>query len=169
MDMRDIGVISLKAKLFSRYYLVWLVVIGSGFYPSSSQAVVARLCAVLLITALAFMLCTKLPACTTASTTAAATMATNSPANLKFVLLNPSWWYTVRFGLCCRMWSWSPMPCEKHGPRDSIDKNRGRGFCRYWGPRAMFFTRHGRPWSNPIIARSLIDFFSGFYSHKYEF
>ena len=25
-----------------------------------------------------------------------------------------------------RIWSWSPMPCEKHGPRDSVDKNRGR-------------------------------------------
>ena len=38
----------------------------------------------------------------------------------------------------------------------------GRGFCRYWGPRAMFSTRHGRPWSNSIIARSLIDFFPYF-------
>ena len=28
--------------------------------------------------------------------------------------------------LCCRIWSWSPMLCEKHGPRDSVDKNRGR-------------------------------------------
>ena len=27
---------------------------------------------------------------------------------------------------CCRIWSWSPVPCEKHGPRDSVDKNRGR-------------------------------------------
>ena len=26
----------------------------------------------------------------------------------------------------CRIWSWSPMPCEKHGLRDSVDKNRGR-------------------------------------------
>ena len=26
----------------------------------------------------------------------------------------------------CRIWSWSPMPCEKHGPRDPGDKNRGR-------------------------------------------
>ena len=26
----------------------------------------------------------------------------------------------------CRIWSWSPMLCEKHGPRDSVDKNRGR-------------------------------------------
>ena len=25
-----------------------------------------------------------------------------------------------------RIWSWSPMPCEKYGPRDSVDKNRGR-------------------------------------------
>ena len=51
------------------------------------------------------------------------------------------------------------LPCRvENSPRDSVDKNWGRGFCRYWGPRAMFFTRHGRPWSNPIIARSLIDF-----------
>ena len=26
----------------------------------------------------------------------------------------------------CKIWSWSPVPCEKHGPRDSGDKNRGR-------------------------------------------
>ena len=26
----------------------------------------------------------------------------------------------------CRIWSWSPMTCEEHGPRDSVDKNRGR-------------------------------------------
>ena len=26
----------------------------------------------------------------------------------------------------CRIWSWSPVLCEKHGPRDSVDKNRGR-------------------------------------------
>ena len=26
----------------------------------------------------------------------------------------------------CRIWSWSPMLCEKHGPRDSVDKNQGR-------------------------------------------
>ena len=62
------------------------------------------------------------------------------------------WWY-------CRIWSWSPMPCEKHG----------LGFCRYWGQRAMFFTRHERPWSNPIIARSLIEFFSCFIDIKVNF
>ena len=27
---------------------------------------------------------------------------------------------------CCRIWSWCPVPCEKHGPRDSVDKNWGR-------------------------------------------
>ena len=42
-----------------------------------------------------------------------------------------------------RIWSWSPMPCEKHGPRASV--------FVYWVPRAMFFTRHGRPWSNPTL------------------
>ena len=53
--------------------------------------------------------------------------------------------------VCCRIWSWSPVPCEKHGPR------------------AMFFTRHGRPWSNPIIARSLIDFFFHFVHRNLNF
>ena len=24
-----------------------------------------------------------------------------------------------------RIWSWSLVPCEKHGPRDSVDKNQG--------------------------------------------
>ena len=45
--------------------------------------------------------------------------------------------------LRCWIWSWSPMPCEKHGPRDSVDKNRGRrpSFCRYWDLRAMSFYR----------------------------
>ena len=37
----------------------------------------------------------KLPACTTASRTTVATIATNSSANRKFVWLNPSWWYWV--------------------------------------------------------------------------
>ena len=61
----------------------------------------------------------------------------------------------------CRIWSWSLMTCEKHGPRDSVDKTeaKGRGFCRYWGLRAMCFTRHERPWSKPIIARWLTDSF----------
>ena len=34
----------------------------------------------------------------------------------------------------------------------------GGGFCRYWGPRIMFFIRHGRPRWNTIIASSPIDF-----------
>ena len=29
-------------------------------------------------------------------------------------------------GLYCRIWSWSPVPCEKHGTRDSVDT---RGPC----------------------------------------
>ena len=64
----------------------------------------------------------------------------------------------IKSGIWCRIWSWSPMPCEKHGTRDSEDKNRGRRprFLSLLRPRAMFFTRHGRPWSNAIIARSLI-------------
>ena len=26
--------------------------------------------------------------------------------------------------MCYSIWSWSPMPSEKHGPRDSVDKNQ---------------------------------------------
>ena len=37
----------------------------------------------------------ELPACTTASRTAVATITTNSSTNLKFVWLNPTWWYWV--------------------------------------------------------------------------
>ena len=68
---------------------------------------------------------------------------------------------SYEIALRCWIWSWSPMPCEKHGPRDSVDKNRGRrpSFCRYWNLRAMFFTGYGRPWSNPIRADSPIHFF----------
>ena len=53
---------------------------------------------------------------------------------------------------------------QKHGPRASVTtKPRpSASVFVYWVPRAMFFTRHGRPWSNPIIARSLIDFFFHF-------
>ena len=55
------------------------------------------------------------------------------------------------------------LPCRvknmARGTQQTKTEAEGRGFCRNWGPRAMFFTRHGRPWSNPIIARSLIDFF----------
>ena len=50
-----------------------------------------------------------------------------------------------------RIWSWSPMPCEKHGPWASVTtKPRpSASVFVYWVPRATFFTRHGRPWSNP--------------------
>ena len=91
----------------------------------------------------------------------------NIPGNKNFCseILQREYWVVGNWyhGLYCRIWSWSPVPCEKHGPRDSVDKNRGpASVFVYWVPRAMFFTRHGRPWSNPIIARSLIDFFLGF-------
>ena len=42
-----------------------------------------------------------------------------------------------------RIWSWSPMPCEKTWPSGLSND--------YWVPQAMFSTRHGRPWSNPTI------------------
>ena len=41
------------------------------------------------------------------------------------------------------------MPYEKHGPRASVTTKTSASVFVYWVPRAMFFTRHGRPWSNP--------------------
>ena len=38
----------------------------------------------------------------------------------------PRWSTHTDMWLCCRIWSWSPVPCEKHDPRDSVDKKRGR-------------------------------------------
>ena len=43
--------------------------------------------------------------------------------NLEDISFQVEWF---GLGQCCRIWSWSPMLCEKHGPRDSVDKNRGR-------------------------------------------
>ena len=36
---------------------------------------------------------------------------------------------------CFRIWSWPPMPCEKHGLRDSVDIKRG------WRPRCLSLLR----------------------------
>ena len=65
-------------------------------------------------------------------------------------------------GLPCRVKNMALGPQLRQKPRPSAS------VFVYWVPRAMFFTRHGRPWSNPIIARSLIDFFS-FCLQKLEF
>ena len=39
---------------------------------------------------------------------------------------NQIWNWNNNIVMCCRVWSWSPVPCEKYGPRDSVDKNRGQ-------------------------------------------
>ena len=72
---------------------------------------------------------------------------------------------------CCRIWSWSPMLCEKHGPRDSVDKNRGRRprFLSLLRPEGHVFHT---AWETMIKCyySTLADwFFSMFYSHRYEF
>ena len=59
-------------------------------------------------------------------------------------------------GLLCRVKNMA------RGTQYTKTEADGQGFGRNWCPRAMVFTRHGRPRSNPIIARSLIDFFSCF-------
>ena len=71
----------------------------------------------------------------------------------------------------CRIWSWSPVPCEKHGPRDSVDKNRGRRprFLSLLRPEGHVFHT---AWETMIKCyySTLADWlFSMFYSHKYEF
>ena len=72
---------------------------------------------------------------------------------------------------CCRIWSWSPVPCEKHGPRDSVDKNRGQRprFLSLLRPEGHVFHT---AWETMIKCyySTLADWlFSMFYSHKYEF
>ena len=51
----------------------------------------------------------------------------------------------------CRVWSRSPMTCEKHGPRDSVEEInafslgiRSRYSASTFVPRGMFFTRQAR-------------------------
>ena len=75
------------------------------------------------------------------------------------------------FSLYCRIWSWSPMSCEKHGPRDSVDKNRGRRprFLSLLRPEGHVFHT---AWKTMIKSyyNTLADwFFSVFYSHECEF
>ena len=41
----------------------------------------------------------------------------------------------VMLGFCCRIWSWSPMPCEKHGPRESIFLSYFSFFIKTYLPR----------------------------------
>ena len=48
---------------------------------------------------------------------------------------------------CCRIWSWSPMPCEKHDLRDSVDKNRDRR-------RGIFFVTEAR---GPCVSHGMED------------
>ena len=81
------------------------------------------------------------------------------------------WRWAWQRNLCCRIWSWSPVPCEKHGPRDSVDKNRGRRprFLSLLRPEGHVFHT---AWETMIKCNysTLADWlFSMFYSHKYEF
>ena len=57
-----------------------------------------------------------------------------------------------------RIWSWSPVPCKKHGPRASVTTKTSAfslGFCLL-SPSGHFFTRHGRPWSNPTFYQPML-------------
>ena len=72
---------------------------------------------------------------------------------------------------CCSIWSWSPMLCEKHGPRDSVDKNRGRRprFLSLLRPEGHVFHTAWETMIKCYYSTLAVWFFSMFYSHKYEF
>ena len=78
-------------------------------------------------------------------------------------------WVTVC--VCCRIWSWSPMPCEKHGPRDSVDKNRGRSprFFSLLRPEGHVFHTAWETMIKSYYSTLAYWFFSVFCSHKCEF
>ena len=80
-------------------------------------------------------------------------------------------WVVLRFIVYCRIWSWSPMLCGKHGPRDSVDKNRGRRprFLSLLRPEGHVFHT---AWETMIKSyySTLTDwFFFSFCSQKLEF
>ena len=97
--------------------------------------------------------------------------------NIAFAQSGHASWITFMFHelqwlgrvIGCRIWSWSPMPCEKHGPRDSVDKNRGRRprFLSLLRPEGHVFHT---AWETLIKSyySTLADwFFFVFYAHKY--
>ena len=67
-------------------------------------------------------------------------------------------------GLPCRLKNMALGPQLRQKPRPSAS------VFVYWVPRAMFFTRHGRPWSNPTTHLLLVPHIcvseSGFHSWK---
>ena len=64
----------------------------------------------------------------------------------------------------CRIWSWSPMPCEKHDPRDSVDKNRGRRprFLSLLRPEGHVFHTAWETMIKSYYSMLTIDFFPCF-------
>ena len=81
--------------------------------------------------------------------------------------------FCVERVLWCWIWSWSPVTCEKHVPRDSVDKNRGgrSRFLSLLRPEGHFFqtARETMVKSYYTTRASMIDFFSVFHSNNYEF
>ena len=75
------------------------------------------------------------------------------------------------YELYCRIWSWSPVLCEKHGPRDSVDKNRDRRprFISLLRPEGHVFHTARETMIKSYYSTLSAEFFSMFYSHKYEF
>ena len=71
--------------------------------------------------------------------------------SFKAILFNENIWIkkTISFkcvlGVQCRIWSWCPMPCEKYGPREYVNKNRGRRptFLSLLRPESLFSLRVG--------------------------
>ena len=90
------------------------------------------------------------------------TVSLHSPNGRQFCL-------PAVMGLCCRIWSWSPMSYEKHGPLASVTTKTSAEFLLLLRPEGHVFHT---TWETMIKSyySTLPDwFFSKFYSHKYEF
>ena len=80
------------------------------------------------------------------------------------------WRHQLKAVHCCGIWSWSPMPCEKHGPRASVTTKTstfGLGFCLLSLSGHVFHTA----WETMIKSyySTLTDWFFSFCSQKLEF
>ena len=74
-------------------------------------------------------------------------------------------------GVQYRIWSLCSMPCEKHGPRESVNKNRGQRpmFLPLLSPEGHFFHTARETVIKSYYSTLTIWLFFSFYSQKYEF
>ena len=84
----------------------------------------------------------------------------------------PVWLTQDEFDDCCRIWSWSPMPCEKRGPKDSVSRRkRGRRprFLSSLRPEGHVIQTAWETMIKSYYSTLADRFFPVLYSHKYEF